>query len=248
MGAKVKDTLNACIWRCAAAVACGLGVACARFAAAQGIDIRTPQLPPRGAGAQAGAVQQPPAPAHPGYASSPANGQQPGHGPPAQSPYGSGTHSSFGGQGAGASVASPLQQRRGGYGQQPGYTTSAQPPAAMTAKPSAAGGHCRAQPSPDRQTLSLVGPDGLPRRHVPLGAFRVQRVVHSDDGTWAVALTKLRGEERFAAMTLDLARCETANTVDLPATGGDIRFESDAVVVRLVQGERRVPLRSELVQ
>jgi hypothetical protein len=141
-----------------------------------------------------------------------------------------------------------MQQRRGGYAQQPTYGTSTQSPVAMAAAPSAAGGLCRVQPSPDRHTLSLVGPDGLPRRHIPLGEFRVQRVVHSDDGSWAVALTKLRGEAQFAAMTLDLARCETANTADLPATGDDVRFESDSVVVRLAQGERRVPLRSGLTR
>ncbi len=255
-----------------AAALCGFGLACAQIAYAQGIDIRTPQLPPRAAAAQPGAgpgaaqpgygSSSPTAPAagtpatgqgaqaQPGHGASAGHGRSPGYGPSSQTPhYGSVTqpgHASAGA--AGASVASPMQQRRGGQGYQPGYGATAQPPVAMVATPSAPGGTCRVQPSPDRQTLSLLGPDGLPRRHVPLGEFRVQRVVHSDDGAWAVALTKLRGEDQFAAMTLDLSRCESANTVDLPATGEDVRFDGDAAVVRLAKGERRVPLRSGLVR
>jgi hypothetical protein len=224
--------------RRAAAAVCGVGLACAQIAYAHGIDIRTPQLPPRAAAAQ------------PDYGTSHGHGRSPGYEPPSHTPHhGSGTQPGHAGAGAaGVSVASPMQQRRGGQGYQPSYGATAQPPVAMVATPSAPGGMCRVQPSPDRQTLSLLGPDGLPRRHVPLGEFRLQRVVHSDDGAWAVALTKLRGEDQFAAMTLDLSRCESANTVDLPATGEDVRFEADAVVVRLAKGERRVPLRSGLVR
>jgi hypothetical protein len=64
----------------------------------------------------------------------------------------------------------------------------------VASTPSAAGGTCRVASSLDRQSMSLLGPDGQPRRHVPLGEFRVQQVVHSPDGLWAVAFTKLRGE------------------------------------------------------
>jgi hypothetical protein len=253
--------------RRAAAAVCGVGLACAQIAYAHGIDIRTPQLPPRAAAAQpgAGAVaaqpghgSSPAAPAagtpatqaQPDYGTSHGHGRSPGYEPPSHTPHHrSGTQPGHAGaSAAGVSVASPMQQRRGGQGYQPSYGATAQPPVAMVATPSAPGGMCRVQPSPDRQTLSLLGPDGLPRRHVPLGEFRLQRVVHSDDGAWAVALTKLRGEDQFAAMTLDLSRCESVNTVDLPATGEDVRFEADAVVVRLAKGERRVPLRSGLVR
>jgi hypothetical protein len=94
-----------------------------------------------------------------------------------------------------------------------------------------------------------MGADGLPRRHVPLGEFRVQRVVHSADGAWAVAITKLRGENQFAAMTLDLAKCESAHTVDLQAAGEDVRFDAEFAIVKLNnKGEQRVPLRSGLVR
>ncbi len=242
-------------------------------AAAQGISIQTPQLPPRGQPGATPPAQGAPAQQPPVYGQQPAAGTQPGYGTaatpqadPAQQPafgqpqgsaagaYGTqpGYGSSATGQAA-QSPGSPLQQRAAGgsaygsaYGQayQPQSSGSgATPQVAMVAPvPSAPGGTCRVKPSPDRQTMSLLGPDGQPRRHVPLGDFRVQRVVHSPDGLWAVALTKLRGEPQFAALTLDLTRCETAHTVELPAAGEDVRFEADAAVVQMAGGERRVRL------
>ncbi|MFO1221042.1 MAG: hypothetical protein U1E89_21990 [Burkholderiaceae bacterium] len=120
--------------------------------------------------------------------------------------------------------------------------------AMVAAMPSAAGGTCRVQATPDRGTLSLLGPDGLARRHVPLGDFRSQRVVHSGDGLWAVVLTKLRGEAQFAATVLDLTRCEALHTQDLPRAGEDVRFERGAVIVQLAGGEQRVPLADAMVR
>ena len=113
---------------------------------------------------------------------------------------------------------------------------------------SAAGGNCRADPAPDRQSLRFLGPDALPRQHVALGEFRVQQVIHSPDGRWAVAFTKLRGQPKFAVLTLDLARCEVVNTVDLPAAGDDARFEGDDAIVTLAGAERRVRLASTRVR
>jgi hypothetical protein len=260
---------------------------------AQGINIQTPQMPPRGAapssgGAAAqpgyGAGQQPPGygggQAQPGYGGQQPpgygsqqpgyGGQQPGSSQPGQQPgWGQqpGYQQPQGHAGVAASapqgLASPLQQRRAGGGfQQPGFGqpqygqpqyaqpgTQGQPQVTMVAPtPSAAGGTCKVQPSPDRTSISLVGPDGQPRRHAPLGEFRVQQVVHSPDGQWAVVLTKLRGEPQFAAMTVDLNRCETTNTFDLPAAGEDVRFEADAAVVQMTRGERRLRLASTRVR
>jgi hypothetical protein len=50
-------------------------------------------------------------------------------------------------------------------------------PAAMVTPKRAAAGCCRAQPSPDRQTLMLVsGAEALARHHVPLGELRSQQI------------------------------------------------------------------------
>jgi hypothetical protein len=248
-------------------------IACAALlpllAAAQAIQIQTPQLPPRAAakaGTQPGAGQatQPGQPAgqgqQPGWGQPQPQPQQPGWGQPQQQPgWGQPQQQPGWGQpqaqpgwgqqrpgGGTAGTGSPLQQQRAGGGTAQRYGEpqhGGQPQVAMVAPtPSAAGGTCRVQPAPDRQSMSLLGPDGLPRRHVPLGDFRVQLVVHSPDGLWAVAYTKLRGEPQYAAMTLDLTRCETTNTFELAEGGEDVRFEGDSAVLQLARGERRVRL------
>lgn len=249
------------IRRCFACLALLVG-ATPLSGAAQGIAIQTPQLPARGqAGIAPPAQAASPQPPTDGNASQPTAAMQPtqatpsspGQMPAGQTPgYASASASSA------APViqplGSPLQQRATGGGlwqaftqtTAPGYAGGAggsSPPVAMVVPtPSAPGGNCRVQPSPDRQTLSLVGPDGQPRRHVPLGDFRVQRIAHSPDGRWAVALTKLRGEPQFAALMLNLERCETTHAVDLPSAGTEVSFESSMAVVQLGTGEQRVPL------
>ena len=207
-------------------------------------------------GAQPAPAAQPPTWGQPQQQPTWGQPQQPGWGqqPSAQPGWGQGQPG--GGQTAAQApqaLASSMQQQQRrsagahGYASEPNAGGPAQ--VAMVAPtPSAPGGTCRAQPSPDRQSMSLLGPDGQPRRHLPLGDFRVQQVVHSPDGMWAVAYTKLRGEPQFAAMTLDLTRCETTNTVDLPAAGEDVRFEGDSAVLQLAQGERRVRLASARVR
>jgi hypothetical protein len=123
------------------------------------------------------------------------------------------------------------------------YATTAQVP-----KPATAGaGPCRVQPSPERQSLALVtgsGNDAPAKSHVALGEFRAQSVVHSPDGLWAVAFTKLRGALQFAAMTIDLTQCAVQNTIDLPAAGTDAEFLDNEAVLRFAGGERKVNLRN----
>jgi hypothetical protein len=227
-----------------------------------GIHVVAPTLPPRQAGAGL-----------PGSPSSPQTGQQisqPGY-PQQQNPQQaypqqyqqpqnpqSQYSAARGVQGGSRSPGAPgsaLANRGGtGYPAQGGYGAYPQPapsePAAAIVAPtrSAVAGNCRVEPAPDRQSVSLLGPDALPRLHVPLGEFRVQQVIHSPDGRWAVAFTKLRGQPQFALITLDLARCEPQNTIDLPSAGDDARFEGDDAIVTLAGGERRVRLASTRVR
>lgn len=141
---------------------------------------------------------------------------------------------------------SPTPQGNAGSG---AATTPAAAAVAKATPQRAPSGACRAQPTPDRQTLVLVsGPDSLARAQLPLGEFRVQQVVHSPDGQWAVAFTKLRGVPQYAAMTIDLERCEVQRVIDLSAAGEDARFEAGDVVLRLSDGERRVALRDRSVR
>jgi len=201
------------------AATCALLLALPPVAWAQAFPIVPPKLPPRGG---APAAQ----PAQPSYGAQPAYGQ-PVHG---QAAYGQ------------------LAYGQAAYGQAQTQPGAAQPPVAVAA-PRAATGPCRVLPSAERQTLALVSGDPpLPREHVPLGEFRAQQVLHSPDGRWAVAFTKLRGAPQFAALTLDLERCSAQRSIELPAAGSDAEFQGDDAVLRYAGGERRVSLRDASVR
>ena len=192
---------------------------------AQAIPVTTPRLPPHSGG--------------PG-AAAPAQAQPQANMQPAAQPGGYGAGQA--GMQAGA-YANPAQQGQS-------YGAYAAVPAEAPVMPQRAeAGVCRAQPTPDRQTLMLVsGTPALARAHVPLGEFRAQQVVHSPDGRWAVAYTKLRGVAQYAAMMIDLERCEVQRVVDLSAAGEDVRFDGDDAVLRLADGERRIGLRDGRVR
>ncbi len=135
-------------------------------------------------------------------------------------------------------------QSQAGYG-----PANPQAVVAAVVPPRADAGPCRAEPTPDRQTLLLVsGAPALPRTQLPLGEFRAQQVVHSPDGRWAVVLTKLRGAAQYAAMSIDLERCALQRVVELRSAGEDVRFDGDHAVLRLSGGEQRIGLRDGSVR
>ena len=209
---------------------------------AQAIPVTTPRLPPRsdGAGAQATARANPQA-------------HNQTYAQPAVQPGGSGAaqagREAQGSMQPGSSPGSPTQAGAYANAPQPGQAYAYAPAAAPVVPQRAEAGACRAVPTPDRQTLMLVsGTAALARGHVPLGEFRAQQVVHSPDGRWAVAYTKLRGAAQYAAMTIDLERCEVQRVLDLSGAGEGVRFEGDDAVLRLADGERRIALRDGRVR
>lgn len=225
--------------RCLALAGCLL--AATQPVLAQTMAVTTPRLPPRSAVAGPGSPAAPAAPsqapvqagAQTGLHTNVHTSMQPGS--PSGSPPPAGAYASPSGQGPAYAAYAP--------------TASAAPPAAPVIPLRAEVGTCRAVPTADRQTLMLVsGTAALARGHVPLGEFRAQQVVHSPDGRWAVAYTKLRGAAQFAAMTIDLERCEVQRVLDLSGAGEDVRFEGDDAVLRLADGERRIALRDGRVR
>ena len=220
---------------------------------AQGIPVTTPRLPPRSVGPGAAATAPTHAPtqaqaqAHPQANSQPA--AQPGvcgaaqAGRPTSGNAATQQGSYQGNPAQAGTYANPAPQG------QPYGAYAAAPAAAPVIPQRAEAGACRAQPTPDRQALTLVsGAPALARAHLPLGEFRAQQVVHSPDGRWAVAYTKLRGAAQYAAMTIDLERCELQRVIDLSAAGEDVRFDGDDAVLRLSTGERRIVLRDGRVR
>lgn len=241
-----------------------LGMAVPAFP--QAFPVTTPRLPPRGASAGTPPAQppaqqpdmQPPAMQQPDMQSpamqQPAM-QQPYNPQPGMPAYGQPDPRYGGGMGGpGAGYGQPQvqtdmqtrmqQPQMGAYG-----GGGAQSPAVVVVPQRAADGSCRAQPSPDRQTIVLVsGAEALARQHLPLGEFRLQRVVHSPDGKWAVAFTKLRGVAQFSALTIDLERCELRRAIDIASQGNDASFEGDVAVLQLNDGPMRVGLRDGSVK
>lgn len=223
----------------AATVLAALALGSAAQSQSGGIDVVAPPLPPRQGAGVAGTPTPAPAPA-----GAPA--------PSAPAPATSGTQRprvTNSTAGLSSAAPSPLASGRPGasFGHPQPYETPADTQAAIATRSNAAGG-CRAELSPDRQSISLMGADALPRQHVPLGEFRAQQVLHSPDGRWALAFTKLRGRPQFALLSLDLSRCEAAHSTELPAAADDARFDGDEAIVRMGAREQRLRLRSDRVR
>ena len=253
-----------------AAALLGLHGAMPASAQSGDIQIHTPTLPPRSNApgqpaasppAPASAQYPAPQPTQPGSTATPSyqpaapaygQGATPGTAPVqyGSQPYG-GTQGASAGYGsqpyaaaAQVAVPSPMTARRtdgaAAWGSAPQHADPAQTAALGPQAPSRAEGACRPQVAPDRQSITLLGADALPRSHVPLGEFRVQKIFQSSDGLWAVAITKLRGADEFAAMTIDLARCKSLDAIGLSAPASAIEFEKDGAVLQLPNAKQRI--------
>lgn len=226
-------------------LAVALGLPMAVFA--QAFPIVPPKLPPRAAGTGAAPGAQSPAAAQP-YAQAPV--QQPVQQPSQQS-----THASRATPQPAYTPQGPVPQGTAttyapqNYAPQAHAPQAALPALPTQSLPAAPAGRCRVLPSPERQSLALVsGEPPLPREQLPLGEFRAQQVVHSPDGRWAVAFTKLRGAPQFAALTIDLDACRLQHTIDLPGAGSDAAFDGEQALLRYAGGERKVDLKDRSVR
>lgn len=222
-------------------------------ACAQAFPIVPPKLPPRGAAMQPAhtqpAQQQVPQPQSAQQTNQQAYPQQ----PVAQQPYPqTQAQPQWQSQPQWQPQATPQSSLGARPASPPAYAPQAYAsPAAPPAQPlpAAAAGRCRVLPSPERQSLALVsGEPPLPREQLPLGEFRAQQVVHSPDGRWAVAFTKLRGAAQFAALTIDLEGCRMQRTIDLPAAGSDAEFDGDRALLHFAGGQRQVDLKDRSVR
>lgn len=173
------------------------------------------------------------------YGTQPSAGMPPGGGPGYASPP-------YPTVPAQLAVPSPMAARRaenyGAWGAPPPDA-----PQAVALAPQAAGtaqGACRPQMSPDRQSITLLGADALPRAHVPLGDYRVQKIFPAPSGAWAVAITKLRGADEYAAMTIDLNRCKSQGAVGVNGLAADVEFVGETAVLQLPGGRQRISLAS----
>ena len=100
----------------------------------------------------------------------------------------------------------------------------------------------------DRSTISLVDPAGSERKHVSLGQDRVQKVFNSPDGAWSVAIFKIRGEQQYGFIALDLTKCEEQLPVDVPSMASAAAFDQGEVVLTFEAGEKRFRMKNQGIQ
>lgn len=95
------------------------------------------------------------------------------------------------------------------------------------AVPASAAGPCTTRTSADRSTIQLVDAAGQNRSHVSLGRDRVQKTYSSPDGAWEIVVFKVRGEQVFGAIAIDLRGCQAGESTDLPALPEDVSFSGE---------------------
>ncbi len=106
---------------------------------------------------------------------------------------------------------------------------------------------CTVKISSDRTVISLMeAGSSQARDHVSINPDRVQKVLMSPDGNWSLVMFKVRGENSFGAIPVDLAKCEAQESVDIPAVTDNAQFEGDAVTLAYPDGtQKKFPLRSK---
>lgn len=142
----------------------------------------------------------------------------------------------------------PYQPPAGMPGQQ--QWTPPQMPASQA--PPAGGvpaGPCTVKLSADRSTVHLMDASGSTElKHVSLGQDRVQKVFNSPDGTWSVAIYKIRGAQQYGFIALDLAKCEEQQAVDVPSIASAAAFGQGEVVLTFETGVKRFRLENQVTR
>lgn len=121
------------------------------------------------------------------------------------------------------------------------------PPPFTSAPPSPTGqAGCDVALSADRTTVALVDrATGEEFQHVGLGQDRVQKIYTAPDATWSVATAKVRREQRFYFIALDLAKCEPQEAVAITGPAQEASFAGSEVVLKIGGNEQRFALRNK---
>lgn len=118
-------------------------------------------------------------------------------------------------------------------------------PFATTPSPTGQAG-CDVALSADRTTVALVDrASGEDFQHVGLGQDRVQKIYTAPDATWSVATAKVRREQRFYFIAVDLAKCEPQEAVAITGPAQEATFAGSEVVLKIGGNEQRFALRNK---
>lgn len=128
-----------------------------------------------------------------------------------------------------------------------GSPSVAPAPAFIPVAPSVTGqSGCITELNTDRTSVALIDrATGQELQHVALGQDRVQKLFSAADETWSVAFVKVRGEQKFYVIAVDLARCEAQAAVVVAEPVQEVSFAGAEAVLKSSTGEQRLPLRSK---
>lgn len=100
--------------------------------------------------------------------------------------------------------------------------------------------------SDDRSMVTLVDrATGEEFQHVGLGQDRVQKIYTAPDATWSVATAKVRREQRFYFIAIDLAKCEPQDSVAIAGPAQDATFAESEILLKIGGNEQRFALRNK---
>ncbi|MEA5115900.1 MAG: hypothetical protein VB050_17940 [Geobacteraceae bacterium] len=106
---------------------------------------------------------------------------------------------------------------------------------------------CTVKISSDRTVISLMEA-GSPqaRDHISINPDRVQKVLTSPDGNWSLVMFKVRGENSYGAIPVDLAKCEVQEYLDIPAVTDNAQFDGETVTLVYPDGmQKKLSLRGK---
>lgn len=100
--------------------------------------------------------------------------------------------------------------------------------------------------SADRSMVTLVDrATGEEFQHVGLGQDRVQKIYTAPDASWAVATAKVRREQRFYFVAIDLAKCEPQDAVAIAGPAQEASFAESEILLKIGGNEQRFALRNK---
>lgn len=117
----------------------------------------------------------------------------------------------------------------------------------FTSTPSPTGqAGCDIALSVDRTMVMLVDrATGEEFEHIGFGQDRVQKIYTAPDATWSVATAKVRREQRFYFIAVDLAKCEPQEAVAISGPTQEATFAESEVVLKIGGNEQRFALRNK---
>ncbi|UFS68879.1 TIR domain-containing protein [Geomonas sp. RF6] len=89
----------------------------------------------------------------------------------------------------------------------------------------------------DRSTVILVGADGKEKEHISLDPDRVQKVYKASDGKWGVVVFKVRNEDKYGVIPIDLTHGKRQEPVTVPSLPEGVTFGSNEAVISFAAGK-----------